>query len=55
MDPILICTSFKKNRFYLFSKRHPEETDDKTTITRDILNEKPSKEDIHTTVTKEKS
>ena len=28
-DPILICSAFKKNRFYVFSKREPEETDEK--------------------------
>ena len=25
-DPTLFCTAFKKNRFYLFSKRQPKET-----------------------------
>ena len=23
-DPLLICTSFKRPRFYIFSKRQPE-------------------------------
>ena len=26
VDPILFCTSFKKNRFYMFSQRNPDET-----------------------------
>ena len=25
-DPTLFCTAFKKNRFYLFSKRQPKDT-----------------------------
>lgn len=25
-DPILFCTGFKKNRFYMFTRREPEET-----------------------------
>jgi len=25
LDPILFCTGFKKNRFYLFSRREPED------------------------------
>ncbi|CAG0891267.1 unnamed protein product [Cyprideis torosa] len=39
-DPTLICTAFKKNRFYLFTQRDSHDTD------RDVFNEKPSKEDI---------
>lgn len=38
-DPTLFCTAFKKNRFYLFSRRGPGDE-------RDIFNEKPSKEDV---------
>lgn len=43
-DPTLICTAYKKSRFYLFSRREP---DDPTSHgqDRDIFNEKPSKED----------
>lgn len=44
-DPTLFCTAFKKNRFYLFSKREPEDTKSIDTE-RDVFNEKPSKEDI---------
>ncbi|EGR34052.1 peptidylprolyl isomerase domain and WD repeat 1 [Ichthyophthirius multifiliis] len=43
-DPLLIASSFKKNRFYLFSTREPEDQSDKQ-IQRDIFNEKPSKEE----------
>jgi peptidylprolyl isomerase domain and WD repeat-containing protein 1 len=41
-DPMLICSSFKKNRFYVFSKREPAET---SMGGRDVFNEKPTKED----------
>lgn len=42
-DPTLYCTAYKKNRFYCFSRRGPEESDD--TSHRDIFNEKPIKEE----------
>ena len=38
-DPTLIATGFKKNRFYLFSTREPEEDG------RDVFNEKPTREE----------
>lgn len=44
-DPTLFCTAFKKNRFYLFTCREPEDTKS-IDAERDIFNEKPSKEDI---------
>lgn len=44
-DPTLFCTAFKKNRFYLFSTREPEDTKS-IDAERDVFNEKPSKEDI---------
>ena len=38
-DPTLICSAFKKNRFYLFSRREPSDPEfDK--VGRDIFNEK---------------
>ena len=37
-DPTIFATSFKKNRFFLFSRRSPEDN-------RDVFNEKPTKED----------
>ncbi|KAH6934371.1 hypothetical protein HPB50_023740 [Hyalomma asiaticum] len=42
-DPMLVCTAFRKNRFYLFSRREPDEG---KTEERDVFNERPSKEDI---------
>ncbi|KAF8820290.1 peptidylprolyl isomerase domain-containing protein [Cardiosporidium cionae] len=38
----LVCTSFKKRRFYCFTRKIPSELDFET---RDILNEKPTKEE----------
>lgn len=42
-DPMVVCTAFRKNRFYLFSRREPDEG---KTEERDVFNERPSKEDI---------
>ncbi|KAJ8982587.1 hypothetical protein NQ317_005059 [Molorchus minor] len=42
-DPMLICTAYKKPRFYLFSRREPD--DFQGDQDRDVFNEKPSKED----------
>lgn len=44
-DPLLICTAFKKNRFYLFSRRLPD-IDTETGCVRDIVNERPNKEEV---------
>ncbi|KAK2587483.1 hypothetical protein KPH14_003187 [Odynerus spinipes] len=44
-DPILFCTAHKKNRFYMFTKREPEDIKSPE-CDRDVFNEKPSKEDI---------
>ncbi|GBN35946.1 Peptidylprolyl isomerase domain and WD repeat-containing protein 1 [Araneus ventricosus] len=44
-DPTIFCTAFKKNRFYLFTTREPDDTKS-IDAERDIFNEKPSKEDI---------
>ncbi|XP_065069889.1 peptidylprolyl isomerase domain and WD repeat-containing protein 1-like [Rhopilema esculentum] len=41
-DPTLICCGHKKNRFYFFTRREPNE--DHTD--RDVFNEKPSREEI---------
>jgi hypothetical protein len=46
MDPTLFCISYRKNRFYLFSKREPADVEvEKTLIKRDIQNEKVQKEE----------
>lgn len=42
-DPVVFCTAYKKQRFYLYSRRLPSDLQD---IDRDIFNEQPSKEDI---------
>ncbi|KAG4074671.1 hypothetical protein HA402_004542 [Bradysia odoriphaga] len=42
-DPTIFCTAYKKQRFYLYSRRLPSDLQD---IDRDVFNEKPSKEDI---------
>ncbi|RLN81129.1 hypothetical protein BBJ28_00016101 [Nothophytophthora sp. Chile5] len=45
-DPTLFCTSFKRNRFFLFSSREPEDDDDGNAGTgRDVFNEKPTLEE----------
>ncbi|KAJ8261196.1 hypothetical protein COCON_G00169190 [Conger conger] len=44
-DPVIFCTAFKKNRFYLFTRREPEDTKSADSD-RDIFNEKPSKEEV---------
>ncbi|MES1906292.1 MAG: Peptidylprolyl isomerase domain and WD repeat containing protein 1 [Paramarteilia canceri] len=44
VNPMLIATGFEKNRFYIFSNRHPD--DIVSTKERDIYNEKPSQEEI---------
>ncbi|KAK7483502.1 hypothetical protein BaRGS_00025301 [Batillaria attramentaria] len=45
LDPILFCTAFKKNRFYMFTRREPGDAHGPDTD-RDIFNEKPSKEEV---------
>ena len=47
-DPTLFCLSFKKNRFYLFTKKMPadfESESGESIISRDVMNEKPTKEE----------
>ncbi|CAM6084521.1 unnamed protein product [Calypogeia fissa] len=44
-DPTLLCCAFKKHRFYLFSRREPEEAED-TTKGRDVFNERPPAEEL---------
>mmetsp|Transcript_21447 Transcript_21447/g.27271 ORF Transcript_21447/g.27271 Transcript_21447/m.27271 type:complete len:607 (-) Transcript_21447:39-1859(-) len=41
-DPTLICTAYKKHRFYLFSRREPDESE---TSHRDVFNEKPTEDE----------
>ncbi|KAK4877804.1 hypothetical protein RN001_010310 [Aquatica leii] len=45
-DPTVICTAYKKSRFYLFSRREPDEPlGAGEQQDRDVFNEKPSKEE----------
>ena len=44
-DPTLFCTAFKKNRFYMFTRRDADDPKNSQSD-RDVFNEKPSKEDI---------
>ncbi|KAK5637915.1 hypothetical protein RI129_012210 [Pyrocoelia pectoralis] len=45
-DPTVICTAYKKSRFYLFSRRGPDDpTGAGEQKDRDVFNEKPSKEE----------
>lgn len=46
-DPTLFCTAYKKSRFYLFSRREPDDPSSSMgeQQDRDIFNEKPSKEE----------
>merc|ERR1712039_924102 len=43
MDPLAVCTAYKKQRFFIFSTREPPEST--ADFGRDIFNEKPTKED----------
>ncbi|KJE96934.1 cyclophilin [Capsaspora owczarzaki ATCC 30864] len=42
-DPSVFCTALKRQRFYIFSNREPKE--DGSDVGRDILNEKPTREE----------
>lgn len=42
-DPIIFATAFKKQRFYLLTRREPEK---ERLLDRDILNERPSKDEL---------
>lgn len=47
-DSTIFCTGYRKNRFYMFSKREPidSEASGVHQNERDVFNEKPSKEDV---------
>jgi len=44
-DPLLICTAHKKERFYIFSRREPEDAEG-STHGRDVFNEPLTREQI---------
>ncbi|XP_028401226.1 peptidylprolyl isomerase domain and WD repeat-containing protein 1-like [Dendronephthya gigantea] len=43
-DPTIFCTANKKNRFYVFTRRDPDQSVEGD---RDVFNEKPSREEIY--------
>ncbi len=43
-DPTVVATAFKKRRFYLFTRRMPDDVSDEVNG-RDVLNEKPTAEE----------
>ena len=48
-DPTLVCTAFKKKRFYLFTRREPDETAAADALEgggRDVFNEKPTADEL---------
>jgi peptidylprolyl isomerase domain and WD repeat-containing protein 1 len=60
IDPLILCSAFKKHRFYIFSRREPEDIQIQKSSNnnnnnnmnimekeqgRDVFNEKPNKED----------
>ena len=49
-DPMLVCASFKKKRFFVFSRREPADEEEAGTG-RDVFNEKPSAEEQHVVAT----
>ena len=47
MDPSLFCIVYKRNRFYIFSKREPADAEsEKKLNNRDAQNEKTVKDDV---------
>jgi len=45
-DPTLLCCSFKRSRFFLFTSREPLEPEGDDAVGRDVFNEKPSADDL---------
>ncbi|PIA18196.1 peptidyl-prolyl cis-trans isomerase cyp15 [Coemansia reversa NRRL 1564] len=43
-DPIIFCTAFKRNRFYMFTRSEPDYTTQNGD--RDVFNEKPTREEV---------
>eukprot|EP00455_Lapot_gusevi_P044681 TRINITY_DN5619_c0_g1_i1.p1 TRINITY_DN5619_c0_g1~~TRINITY_DN5619_c0_g1_i1.p1 ORF type:complete len:639 (+),score=152.33 TRINITY_DN5619_c0_g1_i1:74-1990(+) len=44
-DPMIVCTAYKKERFYMFTNRPPHEPDAHTGLGRDVQNERPIHEE----------
>ncbi|KAI8372788.1 peptidyl-prolyl cis-trans isomerase cyp15 [Radiomyces spectabilis] len=53
LDPTLFCTAFKRNRFFMFTRREPYD-DDSHKADRDVFNEKPSREEQTVAATQER-
>ncbi|ORX46991.1 peptidyl-prolyl cis-trans isomerase cyp15 [Hesseltinella vesiculosa] len=53
LDPTLFCTAFKRNRFFMFTRREPY-TDETQKGDRDVFNEKPSREEQTVAASQEK-
>lgn len=56
-DPMIIACGYKRNRFYIFTNVEPystqEEGDTEGGPSRDVFNEKPTKEDVITSVSED--
>ena len=48
IDPSLFTNAYKRNRFYIFTRRNPEanEDDESNVVERDVINEKLSNKDL---------
>jgi peptidylprolyl isomerase domain and WD repeat-containing protein 1 len=46
VDPTVVCASYKKHRFFLFTGREPDDEDGGGGVSRDVINEKPMKADV---------
>ncbi|KAF1745394.1 hypothetical protein MXB_1149, partial [Myxobolus squamalis] len=44
-DPTIVCTGFKKNRFYIFTRKESDQAENGENE-RDIFNEKPTRDEI---------
>ncbi|KAK9763570.1 Peptidyl-prolyl cis-trans isomerase cyp15 [Basidiobolus ranarum] len=54
LDPTLFCTAYKRNRFYLFTRRDPD-NEESSKGERDVFNEKPSREEQTVAVSQSKA
>uniref|UniRef100_A0AC35TUD8 PPIase cyclophilin-type domain-containing protein n=1 Tax=Rhabditophanes sp. KR3021 TaxID=114890 RepID=A0AC35TUD8_9BILA len=49
-DPLIICSAIGNNRLYLFTNSEPSSNYEEGTSNRDIINEKPTKEEVKNAV-----
>lgn len=45
-DPTLFAAAFKRGRFFLVSRREPDEPEDEMAAGRDVFNEKPTRDEL---------